>query len=210
MSPSAQSFETLRVRVEARIPLPALVVLSAAHRGDGTTSVACGLARAFAAGGARTLLVDANAGNAAVAAELGVEPLPALSGGAFDLGARNGEVPRLSLATLSAEAAREPNLDALLRDARDRFAVTIVDAAPLPASSAALRLARRADAIVFAVRLGRRPSPDDREATDLAGDRLIGIVPTRARGLRDYRAIEQPAPAVPALHAIVPAAGAVN
>jgi Mrp family chromosome partitioning ATPase len=184
MRPLSESFDVLRMRVEARAALPALVLISAAQRGDGTTSVACGLARAFAADGRRTLLIDANLARAAVADELEVEPLPLITETASDLGARNGEVPRLSLVAIPPETVRDLELPRLLRTARANFAVTIIDAGPLPACSTALELARCADAIVLAVRLGRRSSDDDREAAELAGERLLGVVPTRAQGPR--------------------------
>jgi len=184
MRPLSESFDVLRMRVEARAALPMLVLVSAAQRGDGTTSVACGLARAFAADGRRTLLVDANLSRAAVADELEVDPLPLITAAASDLGARNGEVPRLSLVAIPAETVRELHLPRLLRTARENFAVTVIDAAPLPACSTALELARCADAIVLAVRLGRRSSDDDREAVVLAGERLLGVVPTRPQSAR--------------------------
>jgi Mrp family chromosome partitioning ATPase len=210
MRPLSQSFEVLRARIEARAELPALVLVSAAERGDGTTSVACGLARAFAEGGQRTLLVDANAAHSAVAEELGVRPLPALSPEALELGARNGEVPRLSLVGVPAKEEREVRLGTLLRGAREHFAVIVVDAGALPACSMALQLARCADAIILAVRLGRRSSDNDGEAVELAGERLIGVVTTRARGLRKVGNEASSPPVLAARRAILPTAGTVR
>jgi Mrp family chromosome partitioning ATPase len=206
----SEAYENLRVRVEARAELPAIVLVSAAQHGDGTTSVACGLARAFAAGGQRTLLIDANPVPAGVAGELGVSPLPPLAPLAHDFGARNGEFPRLSLVAAPLEGGAEAAFATLLRESTERFAVTLVDAGPLPASSVAVRVARCADAVILAVRLGRRPSENDREAIELAGQRFIGVVPTRARAVRPAPGEPPAAASHAALHAIVPTAGAVR
>jgi Mrp family chromosome partitioning ATPase len=209
MLPLNESFHTLRARVEARITLPALVVVSGAQRGEGTTTVACGLARAFAADGHRTLLVDANAAHAAVADELGVLALPGLAPAAGDLGARNGEVPRLSLVALQDTNSREERQAGLLNETRERFTITIVDAGPLALCSTALHIVRSADAVVLAVRLGRRSGDNDREALQLCGERLIGVVPTRARSLR-ATALAKASNVQAALRAVVPTIGAVR
>jgi len=210
MRPLSQAFEILRARVEARAELPAFVLISAAERGDGTTSVACGLARSFAESGKRTLLVDANTAHSAVAEELGVRPLPPLSSEGVELGARNDELPRLCLATVAPDGEHEMQLGKLLRRAREHFTVIVVDAGALPACSVALHLARCADAILLAVRLGRHSSDNDTEAVRLAGERLIGVVTTRARGPRNSGNGTTSPHVVAARRAIIPTAGAVR
>ncbi len=183
MRPLEETFQILRARVEEHAPPSTIVVVSGAQRGDGATYVACGLARAFAAVGHRTLLLDTNATNPAVADELGVSPLPRLSGGAA-LGARNGEVPQLALAALTGPTMHDGRLRDMLVEMRETFAVTVIDAAAIPESSMAQQLSRLADGVILAVRSGRRPCEADRETVRLLESRLLGIVPTRARGLR--------------------------
>ncbi|HYZ17519.1 MAG TPA: hypothetical protein VE591_14005 [Candidatus Acidoferrum sp.] len=191
MRPLEENFRILRVRVEAQAALPALLVVSGAKRSDGATFVACGLARAFAEAGHRTLLVDANTANPGVAQELDVAPLRP-GRGRTDLGARNGEIPRLSIASLMSPADGgtfgEANLEGVLEEMRSSYSVTIIDAAALPNSSTALQLAHAADGLLLAIRLGRRPDRADHELKRLLGQetpRLLGIVPTRARSRRD-------------------------
>jgi polysaccharide biosynthesis transport protein len=191
MRPLEENFRILRVRVEAQAALPALLVVSGAKRNDGATFVACGLARAFAEAGQRTLLVDANTAHPGVAQELDVAPLRP-GRGHTDLGARNGEIPRLSIASLVSPADGgtfgEANLEGVLEEMRSTYSVTIIDAPALPSSSTALQLAHAADGLLLAIRLGRRPDRADHELKRLLGQetpRLLGIVPTRARSRRD-------------------------
>jgi Mrp family chromosome partitioning ATPase len=173
MHPLAETFRILRVRVEAQVALPAVLVVSAAKRHDGATFVACGLARAFAEAGKNTLLIDANTVHPGVARELDVQ------------------IPRLSVTSLVTPADGgtfgEASLK-VLEEMRSRFSVTIIDAAALPSSSTALQLAHAADGLLLAVRLGRRADQADSELKRLLGEqttRLLGVVPTRGRSRRD-------------------------
>jgi succinoglycan biosynthesis transport protein ExoP len=186
-----ESFRILRVRMEAQVPLPALLIVSGAKRNDGATFVACGLARAFAEAGQRTLLVDANTLHPGVAEELDVPPLRP-GRGRSDLDARGAEVPRLWIASLVSPADGatfgEANLGGTLEEMRSTYSVTIVDAPALPESSTALQFAHAADGLLLAVRLGRKPDRADNELKRLLGEempRLLGIVPTQARSRRE-------------------------
>jgi Mrp family chromosome partitioning ATPase len=190
MLPLAETFRILRVRVEAQVALPAVLVVSAAKRYDGATFVACGLARAFAEAGKNTLLIDANTVHPGVARELDVAPLRSGSG-RTDSGAGHGEIPRLSVTSLVTPADGgtfgEASLQ-VLEEMRSRFSVTIIDAAALPSSSTALQLAHAADGLLVAVRLGRRADHADSELKRLLGQetpRLLGIVPTQGRSRRN-------------------------
>jgi Mrp family chromosome partitioning ATPase len=194
MRPLEENFRILRVRVEAQTEFPALLVVSSAKRSDGVTFVACGLARAFAEAGQRTLLVDANTAHPGVAQELALDPIrPGRT--TTELNARNGEIPRLSVASLVTPAeggvVGDGKLSDLLDEMRAAYSVTVVDAATLPTSSTALQLAHAADGVLFAVRLGRRIDAADYELRRIATDqsaRVLGVVPTRARLRREARA----------------------
>jgi len=190
MRPLEESYRILRVRVEAQAGAPGLLVVSSAMRGDGTTQVACGLARALAESGRRTLLVSANAeAGATIAEELGTRQIETVRN-LTDLTLRQGEIPGLAVASLVGldgmsfiGSDYRPFADA----ARSAFAFTVVDASTLINSSSALQLAQLADGLIVSVRLGRRLVQEDRDLVRLVGDstiRMLGVVPIRARTLR--------------------------
>jgi len=106
MVPLEENFRILRVRVESREPVPSLIAVSAAMRGDGTTYVACGLARAYAESGRRTLVIDANIANPGVAGELGLRAVGTESG----LGTVRASIenPRLYAITRASADADSP------------------------------------------------------------------------------------------------------
>ncbi len=175
-----ESFRILRVTVESRRPQAAVIAVGSAVPGDGTTFVACGLARAYAEDGRSTLLVGATS-TVTIAEELGIRMPQAYS-------AQNASVARV---------AREPNLDvaylppanghpggkaqtrALLRELRSEYDVIVVDVESIPASGHALELARAADSVLVAVRLGRKPAKADRQLAAELGDAILGVVPTK-------------------------------
>jgi hypothetical protein len=188
-----ENFRILRIRVEAQTALPAIVVVSAAMSCDGTTYVAAGLARAFAEAGHRTLLLEANTARPGVAEHLEIRPIPPTCT-ALGLHARQAEIPGLWVSALRGGPA-----DGTMRDLtarmRTEFAITVIDAAAIPTSSTALQLSHAADALLVAVRKGRRACVADQELLRLIGDgdvRLLGVVPTRARGRRVSPPISTP------------------
>jgi Mrp family chromosome partitioning ATPase len=216
MRPLEENFRILRVRVEAQTKFPALVVVTSAKRSDGVTFVACGLARAFAENGQRTLLVDANTAHPGVARELALDSIrPGRT--TTELSPQNGEIPRLSVASLVTPGeggiVGDGRLEDLFEEMRKTYAVTVVDAATLPTSSTALQLAHAADGVLFAVRLGRRVDAADYELRRVATDqsaRVIGVVPTKAKVRREARAraampIAAPSDARPRLAKVVEA-----
>ncbi|HEY5350310.1 MAG TPA: hypothetical protein VIJ64_11270 [Candidatus Lustribacter sp.] len=197
-----ENFRFLRVRVQHEVTLPVFVVVGAALRGDGATYVACGLARAFAEAGHQTLLLDANPRNSAIADELGMTTIS--DAAKPDLIERN-----LSVAALFEREERvvaDDELAEVVAGVRLHYAVTIVDAPAIPGSGAALQLARAADGVLVAVRLGRRPCAEDHEMKLLlqpggllAGKAVSGIVPTRP--MKRRRSVE--APAMPVLSDVI-------
>jgi succinoglycan biosynthesis transport protein ExoP len=202
-----ENFRFLRVRVQHEVALPAFVVVGAALRGDGTTYVACGLARAFAEAGHHTLLLDANPRNSGIADELG---MVRISGAAKpDLIDRNLSVAALYDREDEERVVADDELDEVVARVRARYAVTIVDAPAIPGSGGALQLARVADGLLVAVRLGRRPRAEDHEMKMLLGaDGLLGgkavcgIVPTRPVKRRSPRSRAAAVP-VPSLSDVI-------
>lgn len=183
MKPVEETFRFLRVRVQHGTALPTLVVVGAALRGDGATFVACGLARAFAEAGHATLLLDANPRNSGIADELGMT-----FGGSAGKPQHVSE--NFSVASLFDREERllgDDELDTVVAHVRSQYAVTIVDTPAIPRSGAALQIARIADGLLVAVRLGRRPVGEDQEMKllmqpgGMLGDKAVsGIIPTHA------------------------------
>jgi hypothetical protein len=66
---------------------------------------------------------------------------------------------------------------------RGSYPVIVVDTEAVPDSSYALELAREADAVLLAVRMGRRGGPADRTTKRLLEEcnaKILGVVPTLA------------------------------
>jgi Mrp family chromosome partitioning ATPase len=178
-----ERFRLLRVRVQHGTAMPSLVVVGSAQRGDGTTYVACGLARAFAEAGHETLLLDANPRNSGIADELDMT-----------FGSNSAKPERVgqhfSVASLFDSDERlleDHELTRVVDHVRQNYAITIIDAPVIPGSGAALQIARIADGLLVAVRMGRRPGAADHDMKalmqpgGLIGDKAVsGIVPTRA------------------------------
>ena len=156
-----EDFRILRVRVEDQAPIPSVVVVSSALRGDGASYVASGLARAFAEFRHRTLLIDAHGNEAGAMDELD-----------------GSTTARLSVRAMFSEDATE-NVATTIESLRAQYDVVVIDAPPLPNSSLALSLARASDGVILAVRLGRRKSTADAEMMRLLTDRrILGVVTT--------------------------------
>jgi Mrp family chromosome partitioning ATPase len=178
-----ESFRLLRVRVQHAPKPPSFIVVGAALSGDGATFVACGLARAFAEAGQETLLLDANPRNSGIADELEIS---------FRSSAGKPErvAPNLSVASIFDQEERmleDDVLSGIVSHVRSQYQITIVDSPVIPKSGAAMQIARAADGLLVAVRLGRRPAPEDLEMKllmqpgGMLGDKLVtGVVPTRA------------------------------
>jgi Mrp family chromosome partitioning ATPase len=154
-----ESFRILRVTLETRFTEPAVIVVTSALKSDGAAFVASGLARAFAESGAPTLFVGAADGN----------------GAHHVAGARPAlQCPNLDVVPLASAAS--------LTELRSRYRAIVVDAKPVPADANACEFARRADGVLLAVKLGRRPEAADREVMRLLnsfGCDVVGVVPTR-------------------------------
>jgi Mrp family chromosome partitioning ATPase len=167
-----ESFRILRANLEARYAGQALVSITSARRNDGCSYVAAGLARAFAEAGRSTLLI------AASGERTGAAPLDGV--------VRNANLDTWSFALPSGADPAARDVEARLPEFRARYRAIVVDCAPVVEDAAACEFARRADAVLLAVRLGRRIVPADREAMRLLeafGSNVVGVVPTRGRAL---------------------------
>jgi Mrp family chromosome partitioning ATPase len=168
MTTPARSFDFLRVSLETHLSFPAIITVTSALWNDGASTVATGLAEAFAATGTSTLLIA-------------TEAHPASASRAIET--------RAGLARATAEqitAEMTGGRAALARAfpmLRESYPVIVVDTEAVPESSYALELAREADAVLLAVRMGRRGGPADRTTKRLLEEcnaKILGVVPTLA------------------------------
>lgn len=187
-----EPFRALRVQLELARPMlvaagggngpkvgakGAVVALTSGSRGDGRTTAALNLARAFAAARETVLLVDLDLGNPNIATRLGVAPTAEdLTRPGADLDRAIVNVPHTR--GLSVLAPRpepggqglEPILDSmplLLDQMRRRAEWTIVDTPPLPAAGTVLPAVREADFQLAVVRPGNTRHADLSELRDL-------------------------------------------
>ena len=190
------TFQRLSAMVQAQRPAISVVAVSSAESCDGKTEVACGLARAFAADGHRTVALDGGLARPALGKRLGVdERAPALAFGAAAYRwtgiERDLDVLQAADPVLFDASTRIRDLFARLRET---YEYVVVDTSTL--AEGGVQLLRHVDAVLLAVRLGRSASDADRDAVDTLdriGAPLLGIVTTHA--VRAAHAARKAAPA---------------
>jgi capsular exopolysaccharide synthesis family protein len=154
-------------------------MVSSAVPGEGKTTLALSLARAYALAGQSTLLIDCDLRRPSVHRELGFEPMPELieylaatgekhpiedlvrkdrnSAAKIIVGSRRSDMPTDQLVSGASFVQ-------LLGAARARFDVIILDTPPVGPVTDGLYVASRADAIVFVVRYSQTPQREVRAA----------------------------------------------
>ena len=166
------------------------LLLTGAHRKEGTTTVACGLAIAMAETGARVLLVDANLRAPGVGRFFAMESGPGLTevlaGTAAvtdvlrdPLGGRLTVLPPGGPGPDPGELLASPRLATTVRDLTARFDVVLVDGPPLPDVADAAVLGKVTDGVLMVVRARRTRTADVRRSADLlerVGAKLVGAV----------------------------------
>lgn len=159
--PVPATFDLLRARVESTVSQPGVIVVTSAVPGDGKSAVSSGLAASLGSSGYRTLLVDANVRRDAIirpATRASIEE-------ALLQSVRESVVPRLSIATLTNPAFHResslPSVAQALAEARASYEYTVVDAGCALSSALAGHFVSSADAVLVAVRAGRRRLAED-------------------------------------------------
>jgi Mrp family chromosome partitioning ATPase len=196
MQPLEESFRILRLTVAGRFAGPAAFAVTSARRGDGTSYVAMGLARAFAETGEATLLVRASSAGDVPIVTNGSGTMTALGRAVAVPGAAHLEI--VSIAPPRSGGPSHLDIAAALDDVRTRYRAVVVDAAPLPESSQAFAFVRAVDGVVLAVRLGRAVVDADRDLKRLlaeSGAHMLGVVPTRGHAASAATPPTTPAPA---------------
>ena len=164
-SPSGEAFRTLRETLHLDLDTaPYRLLVTSSSSSEGRSSVAIGLAIAYARLGVRTLLLDADMHHPHQHTAFGVKRAPGLSESLkrpekFPL-VTPGEVPNLDLITCGA-AVDSPdrllassNLERLLQQLSRRYPLIIIDSPPASAVSDALVLSRAVDGVVVVARRG--------------------------------------------------------
>ncbi len=162
-----EPFRTLRTRVRHLVGEDRLraVVVASPLGASSTTQVAAGYARACAAAGERTILVQCDSGR------------PSLRQGAAGTG-ESGLLVIPAADERVAVAIGSERFPAFLDALQAECDVVVFDAAPLPASST-LQIAAAADAVLFCVRLGATKRAEALAARDALGwlsDTPAGVV----------------------------------
>jgi Mrp family chromosome partitioning ATPase len=182
-------FETVRTTLESALKPPFAVTFSSTQADDGKTALAAGTARAFAAAGFRTIVVDAHPGFPGVAPALGIAELALpVTLDAAKL-APVQVAPNLEAVSVGShklvDGIAPAKIQQFVRDVRARYDVTIFDACDLFYDPLAVQCAAACDGVVLAVRYARNPDEDDARAIgalEKNGARIIGTVTTSYPG----------------------------
>jgi capsular exopolysaccharide synthesis family protein len=194
-----EAFQTLRDSLtyfNSQRPLPTLMVCSAL-KGEGKTTVATNLGRAYAALGKRVVLVDVDLRKPELAKRLGLAHRPGLTdvlAADCPLGDALAEVPAtggtlrvLGAGTTAPDPSRllgSQRMGALLDELEAMADVVILDSAPLLVISDAFPLLERVAGIVGVARLDSTPRAAIKRLVKIAGGSgasLLGFVATDAR-----------------------------
>jgi succinoglycan biosynthesis transport protein ExoP len=193
------AIRTLRTnleRVSQERPVHTLVVTSSIA-GEGKTTLAAALAAALARLDAEVLLVDADLRRPGLTRMFDLEGAPGLNRVLRgDVGLvecmHPGPVPRLQLLPTEADTEAGDLLARrfvdILREARARFDVVVVDVPPILGGDDARTLATVCDGVLFVVATDTAAPSVSEAATalDALGVRVLGVVANRARDPRGF------------------------
>jgi capsular exopolysaccharide synthesis family protein len=196
---AAEQYQGLRLTVErlARSRDMKVIAISSPAAGDGKTVTAINLAGALARGGdERVLLIDADLRRPSVARQLAMtdartgladaltDPSTQITDVVHPIHGFNLDViPAGTVRTGISQILRSPRLDALIQEARQRYAYIVLDTPPLlPVFDSAL-LAKSVDGVLMVVSANQTPRK-------LLGEALNMLEPAKVLGIvfnRDER-----------------------
>lgn len=176
----------MRLRVDSRAAAARTLAITSAIEGEGKTSVALGLAAAFAQAGVKVLLIDADLRQRCARETLGLRPS---SGLAEWLEAVTPVLPvrkmlPIGFHLLSAgetdcrpELLGSPRMLRLLRAAERRFEMVVIDSAPLLPVADTLALRAHVGGFLLVARSRRTTREAVARAVSLLGEeRVFGVV----------------------------------
>jgi capsular exopolysaccharide synthesis family protein len=195
-SPSAESFRALRAHVDHLRERDGrrTVVLTAAGRGQGTTTVAANLAIAIANTGTSVVSVDADLRHPDLSSTFGLASstgLASLLNGRAELAdvLHASGIPGLTVVPAGGTSANPgeliamPRMRSLLAELADRFEMVVIDTPTIASASDAAVLGSLAGTTLLIVAQGAtRPRLDEALALlEAGGSEPVGIVLTRTR-----------------------------
>jgi len=217
---TAEAFQMLRARLRFFDSgnSQRIVLVAGGEAGDGVTTVATGLAEAAVRAGSRTLLVELDLQEPALARRLGLEPSPGLAEVLSERQSLESVVQAAELRELqpalprrlevltggmlrpanAAELLEGPAMENLLGYLRGVYDLVVLDAPPLTARADALPLLRRVDGVLVVARVGHstRACMEELHRTlEISGAPQLGVV---ANGVRSRPRLETGAPVGPA------------
>lgn len=193
--PTQEEYQKLRASLIS-LSVPSglhTILVTAARHGEGTTTVALGLANALAREkDARVLLVEANLRRPALSALLSLTSASGLVDFASGRAAAEAIATRLEEFNISVVPAGSAvgvqiNFDlveALLGRLRPQYDFIIVDAPPVNSYADASMLATKVDGVILVVEADRTPIVEAETAKrqlDKVGARILGVVLNRRR-----------------------------
>jgi capsular exopolysaccharide synthesis family protein len=196
----------------------ATLVVASPGKGDGRTSVAIGLAKAYTAAGRDVVLVDSDLRDPQLATQLVVAPIPGvadvLAGERLDGALHGGLHPGLTVlpagqpGPVTADLVGSGRMAPLLEQLEARFDVVIIDTPPLFEASDALALVHAATGVLLVARVGHttvRALKGARQILTRAGARILGPVATGVDA--DHRMLPLPLADPPDRNPVAQAAG---
>lgn len=174
---------------------PQTILVASAQAGDGKTTTAVGLARIAARYGRRTLLIDANFLQPAVAHAMGIDPtqggLQAVLAGRTPLEQAVIRDDQSDLRVLVpgvdgsvGDQLSVVRLKSVLAEARKRFDLIIVDSSPVQQAGDAVSMSRWCDQTVLVVQAGRTSRDlaiSLARSLTVGQARIAGVIVTRAQ-----------------------------
>jgi len=192
---AAQCVHQIRVMLQGLSEQPCNVYLvSSTSAQEGKTSLCVALGLAFAASGARTLLIDADLVGRGLTRSLRAEGVAglreALATGKLSIRKRSDGLSVLTAGDSDATDACKVSgagMRRLLAEARKHFDTILVDSGPILGSVEAAVVAREVDGVIFAIARGQDPAPVEQALAhlDSIGATVFGTVFNRAE-VKDF------------------------
>jgi len=190
-----EDYQKLRASLVS-IPLPSAlrtIVLTSPRHGEGTTTVAVGLATALAKErDARVLLVEGNFRSPSLSSVLHLPStvgVPDFAAGRATPEALATRLEQLNLSVITAGASARPDtnveiVDVLVGRLQSQFDFIVIDGPPVNSYADASVLASKADGVILVVEADRTPVAEAETAKrqlDRVGARILGLVLNRRR-----------------------------
>lgn len=205
-APVMEAYRLLRTNIEFSNSLNKIkrILITSSVMGEGKSTTAINLARIFALGGSKTLIIDLDLRRPVVHKILGLENVKGLMDCVLDKATETEIIKKTSFENLyalncgeypinPAEILASEKLLNLINTLSEDFEIVIIDSPPSAALADAAIISRFVDATILVVSAGNVNYPDVENAMDnlnKAGANILGIVMNnvtkRSRGYKYY------------------------